>query len=143
MKVYEEIIKDLDSFTKFIVDNDFAITCDICDKYGLGCAGRDCTNNTVKYLQMDIIEENTPEGELPQEEFNKFINDYIRKLADKINDMDTYVCINYTRNHIEELEEKGIIFNSNQRELLSKEFKRIESAINHLESLKSTIDKYK
>ena len=57
--------------------------------------------------------------------------------------MDTYVCINYTRNHIEELEEKGIIFNSNQRELLSKEFKRIESAINHLESLKSTIDKYK
>ncbi|MBC6695279.1 hypothetical protein H9L25_00610 [Terrisporobacter mayombei] len=141
MKVYEEVIKDLDGLLKFVKDFDSTFDCRICQKYALGC-GMDCTNNLIKYLQMDKIEENIHENEISMDEFNELINE-IRKLASRINGMDTYTEVNYTRNYIKGLEGRGIIFNANQRQLLSEEFRRIESGINHLETLKSTIDKYK
>lgn len=141
MKIYEEVIKDLDGLLKFVKDFDPNFDCRICKKYALKCE-MDCTNNLIKYLQMDKIEENVPENEISMDEFNEFISK-IRTLASRINNMDTYTEVNYIRNHMKELEGKGIVFNTNQRQLLSEEFKRIGSEINHLESLKVTIDKYK
>lgn len=142
MKVYEEVIKDLDGLLKFVKDADLTFDCDICQKYGLECSGVDCNGNLIKYLQMDKIEENVPENEMPRDEFNKFISE-IRTLANRINNIDTYTEVNYIRNYMKDLEGKGIVFNANQKQLLSEEFRRIESGISHLESLNSSIDKYK
>ncbi|WP_297136227.1 hypothetical protein [Terrisporobacter sp.] len=142
MKIYEEVIKDLDGLLKFVKDNDLNFDCNFCRKYGLECNYGDCNNNLIKYLQMDKIEENIPKNEISMDEFIKFISE-IRVLAGRINNMDTYTEVNYIRNHIKGLEDEGIIFNDNQKQLLSEEFRRIESGINHLKSLKSTIDKYK
>lgn len=142
MKNYEYIIKDLDSLIKFIEENDIQIDCDLCKKYGLECYVEDCTKNAIKYLKMDRIEEVVPENELSIDEFNKYI-DKIRKLSNQVNNLDTYTGTNYIRNHMLDLEEKHIVFNNNQKELLSKEFQSIDMAIKHLESLREIIEKYK
>lgn len=142
MKNYEYIIKDLDSLIKFIEENYIQIDCDECKKYGLECYVEDCTKNAIKYLKMDRIEEVVPENELSIDEFNKYI-DKIRKLSNQVNNLDTYTGTNYIRNHMLDLEEKHIVFNNNQKELLSKEFKSIDTAIKHLESLREVIEKYK
>lgn len=142
MKNYEYIMKDLDSLIKFIEENDLQINCDECKKYGLECYVEDCTKNAIKYLKMDRIEEVIPENELSRDEFNKYINE-IRLLKNKINNLDVYTEINYIRNYTRDLEEKHIVFNNNQKELLSKEFQSIDSAIKHLESLREVIEKYK
>ena len=125
MKIYEEVIKDLDGLLKFVKDADLTFDCDICQKHCLECSGNDCNDNLIKYLQMDKIEENVPENEISMDEFNKFISK-IRTLVGRINNMDTYTEVNYIRNHMKDLEDRGIV-----------------SGINHLESLKGTIDKYK
>ena len=141
MKNYEYIIKDLDSLIKFIKENDLQINCDECKKYGLECNVEDCTKNAIKYLKMERIEEVVPENELSTDEFNKYI-DKIRLLKNRINNLDTYTEINYIRNYTRVLEEH-IVFNNNQKELLSKEFQLIDSAIKHLETLREVIEKYK
>ena len=142
MKNYESIIKDLDSLIKFIEENDLAIDCNECHKYGLECHVEDCTKNAIKYLKMERIEEIVPEYELSSNEFNKYI-DEIRLLKNRINNSDTYAGTNYIRNYTRNLEERHIVFNNNQKELLSKEFQSIDSAIKHLESLREVIKKYK
>lgn len=142
MKNYEYIMKDLDSLIKFIEENDLTISCDECKKYGLECYVEDCTKNAIKYLKMERIEEIVPEYGLSSDEFNKYI-DEIRLLKNRINNSDTYAGTNYIRNYTRNLEERHIIFNNNQKELLSKEFQSIDSAIKHLESLREVIKKYK
>lgn len=142
MKNYEYVMKDLDSLIEFIEKYDLQIDCDECKKYGLECYVEDCTKNAIKYLQMDRIEENVPENELSSDEFNKYIGK-IRNLSNNVNNLDTYTGTNYIRNYMKDLEDKRIVFNNNQKELLSKEFQSIDSAIKHLESLREVIEKYK
>lgn len=142
MKNYEYITKDLDSLIGFIEENDIQIDCDECKKYGLECYVEDCTKNAIKYLKMDRIEEIIPENELSSDEFNKYIGK-IRNLSNQVNNLDTYTGTNYIRNHMKDLEDEHIVFNNNQKELLSKEFQSIDSAIKHLESLREIIEKYK
>lgn len=142
MKNYEYITKDLDSLIEFIEENDIQIDCEECKKYGLECYVEDCTKNAIKYLKMDKIEEIVPENELSSDEFNKYIGK-IRNLSNQVNNLDTYTGTNYIRNHMKDLEDEHIVFNNNQKELLSKEFRSIDSAIRHLESLREIIEKYK
>lgn len=142
MKNYEHIMKDLNSFIKFVEDNCVEIDCDECKKYGLECDARNCTKNAIEYLKMNRIEEIVPENELSSDEFNKYIYE-VRKIKNKINNIDTYTGVNYIRNYTKDLEESGVVFNENQKELLSKEFKSIDNAIDRLETLKNVIDKYK
>jgi len=142
MKNYEYIMKDLDSLIKFIKDNDFEINCDECNKYGLECNYSNCTKNAIEYLKMNRIDEVVPKNELSSDEFNKYI-DKVRNLKNKINNIDTYTGVNYIRSRTKDLEESGVVFNENQKELLSKEFESIDNAIDHLETLRSIIDKYR
>ena len=138
MKNYEYIIKDLDSLIEFVKANDIQISCDECNKYGLECSH--CTENAIKYLTMDRVEENVPKNGLSTNEFN----DYLGKIRTLRSDVcSTYTQVNYVRNYMKDLEDDDIVFTNNQKDLLSMEFKRIDSAINHLESLKGTIEKYK
>ena len=142
MKNYEYITKDLDSLIKFIEENYIQIDCDECKKYGLECCVDSCTKNVIEYLKMDRIEEIVPKNELSIDEFNNYIGE-IRSLANRVNNIDTYTGTNYIRNHMKNLESENIVFNDNQKSLLSKEFNKIDSAINHLESLREVIEKYK
>lgn len=141
MKNYEYIMKDLDNLIEFITENGIILSCDICNKYGLNCEN-ECYKNAIEYLKMDRIKEIVPENELPIDKFNEFL-DEIRNLKDRINNSYTYTGTNYIRNHMKGLEDKHIVFNNNQKELLSKEFQSIDSAIKHLESLREIIEKYK
>lgn len=142
MKNYEYITKNLDSLIKFVEENDIQIGCDECRKYGFECYVDNCTKNTIEYLKMDRIEEIVPKNELSIDEFNNYIGK-LRSLANMVNNIDTYTGTNYIRNHMKDLENRGTLFNNNQKSLLSKEFNKIDSAINHLESLRETIEKYK
>ena len=138
MKNYEYIIKDLDSLIEFVKANEIRISCDECNKYGLECS--DCTKNTIKYLTMDRVEGVVPKNGLSTNKFNDYL-DKIRTLRSDV--CDTYTQVNYVRNYMKDLEDNDIVFTNNQKDLLSMEFKRIDSAINNLESLKGTIEKYK
>lgn len=140
MKNYEYVLKGLDNLVEFIKKNEVLLSCDECNKYGFEC-GSCNSQNTIDYLLMDRIIENTPEGEVSTEEFNKLI-EKIRGIS-RINDIVLYTSVNYTRNSMKRLEENNILFNDNQKTLLKKEFTTINAAIEHLESLREIIDKYK
>lgn len=140
MKNYEYVLKGLDNLIEFIKKNDVILDCDECKKYGFEC-GSCNLQNTIDYLLMDRAIENTPEGEVLTEEFNKLIKK-IREIS-RINYIVLYTSVNYTRNYMKELENNNIVFNDNQKMLLAKEFTTINSAIEHLESLREFINKYK
>lgn len=142
MKVYDVINKDMDSMIKFLKEMDVGFSCDVCKKYGLKCE-MECTDNAIRYLQMDVIEDNTPENELSQDNFNKFMKDYVRKLSNRIVNMDVYTEVNYIRNYLNNLKEGGTKLNNNQKKLLGEELIRIGNYIDHLETLRNTINEYK
>lgn len=142
MKVYDVVNKDMDSMIKFLKEMDVGFNCDVCKKYGLKCE-MDCTDNTIKYLQMEVIEDNTPENELSQDDFNKFMECYVRRLSNKIVNTDVYTEVNYIRNYLRGLKEEGIKLNNNQKKLLGEELIRMGSQIDHLETLRNTINEYK
>lgn len=142
MKVYDVVNKDMDSMIKFLKEMDVGFNCDVCKKYGLKCE-TECTDNAIKYLQMDVIEDNTPENELSQDNFNKFMKDYVRKLSNRIVNMDVYTEVNYIRNYLNDLKEEGTKLNNNQKKLLGEELIRIGGQIDHLETLRNTINEYK
>lgn len=142
MKVYDVINKDMDSMIKFLKEMDVGFNCDICKKYGFKCE-MNCTDNVIKYLQMEVIEDNTSENELSQDDFNKFMECYVRRLSNKIGNIDVYTEVNYIRNHLRGLKEEGIKLNNNQKKLLGEELIRIGVQIDHLETLRDTINEYK
>lgn len=140
MNNYENLTKDFDTFKEFINKHEIQLDCVVCSNSGFACGGNNCTNNFIKFLELEV-EEKQP-TDVSAEDFCKYVES-LDEATVNIGGTKMYTSINYLCNHLDGWIRDGYKLSNNQKKIILDMEKRYREGLEQIHKLQKVFDKCK
>lgn len=133
MNNFENITKDLNTFTKFIKNIDINMDCSICEDNGLYC--NSCNDNFIQFLKLKpIIRTDNSIDTKDWREYNNRLNIVLSTLGEP------YLDINYLINKLRSWREENLELNGNQKQIILDLEKSYHNKLKQIKRLQEVFD---
>lgn len=133
MNNFENITKDLNTFTKFIKNTDINMDCSICEDNGLYC--NSCNDNFIQFLKLKPIIRT--DDSIDTKDWNKY-NDRLHTTLSTL--WEPYLDINYLINHLKGWKEENLELNENQKQIILDLEKSYHDKLEQIKRLQEVFD---
>lgn len=137
MNNFENITKDLETLKCFIKKHDIPLDCEMCNHNGLICEGLNCSDNFIKYLELEAEEKQ--ETDINSEDWNKYIKQ-LDNLIMGIAGTKAYTSTNYLINHLKGWLADGYKLTNNEKKIILDMENRYKEGLEHLHKLQNIFD---
>lgn len=134
MNNFENITKDLNTFTKFIKNLDINMDCSICEDNGLYC-NDNCYDNLIQFLKLKpIIKTDNAIDPKDWNRYNNRLNNVLFTLGEP------YLDINSLINELRSWREENLELNENQKRIILDLEKSYHNKLEQIKRLQEVFD---